>query len=135
MTRSRTRWAGRTRPANTTHAEHWAFNGSRRLIDIGIKAFDTFGVATYDGTDPVSMAEISRISRLAPSFGVINVDTYYHSDHETPETVPWTGLGAVTRAFAKIIDDVNKVDIKDLQPVQTSSVQPVGRPAANLRVR
>jgi hypothetical protein len=49
--------------------------------------------------------------------GVINVDTYYHTDNETPDKVPWTGLGAVTRAFAKIIDDVNKVEIKDLEPI------------------
>jgi len=73
-------------------------------------------VPTYEGTDGVAMAEISRISRLVPAFGVIDVDTYYHSDHETDATVPWTGLAATTRAFAKIMDEVNKVEIKDLQP-------------------
>jgi hypothetical protein len=40
---------------------------------------------------------------------------YFHSDGETPETVPWTGLEAITRAYAKIIDDVNDLDLKDLQ--------------------
>jgi hypothetical protein len=73
------------------------------------------------------MAEISRISQFAPSFGVINVDTYYHSDHESPDTVPWTGLGSVTRAFAKIIDDVNKLGIKDLEPPLTSTATGSGR--------
>ena len=110
-------FAGKIRAANTTNAEHWNFNGSPRLINIAIKAFDSFGVPTYTGTDRVAMAEISSAYQLVPSFGVINVDTYYHTDHETPDKVPWTGLGAVTRAFAKIIDDVNKVDIKDLQPI------------------
>jgi hypothetical protein len=109
-------FAGNLRPSNTMNALHWSFNGSRKLIDIAVKAFSAFGVPTYDGTDGVAMAEISRISRLVPSFGVIDVDTYYHSDHETDATVPWTGLAATTRAFAKIMDEVNKVEIKDLQP-------------------
>jgi hypothetical protein len=29
--------------------------------------------------------------------------------------VPWTGLEAITRAYAKIIDGVNTLDLKDLQ--------------------
>jgi len=109
-------FAGNLRPSNTMNALHWNFNGSRALIDIAIKSFNAFGVPTYEGTDGVAMAEISRISRLVPAFGVIDVDTYYHSDHETDATVPWTGLAATTRAFAKIMDEVNKVEIKDLQP-------------------
>lgn len=109
-------FAGRLRASNTMNALHWSFNGSRRLIDIAIDAFADFGVPTYVGTDGVAMAEILRISRLVPSFGVIDVDTYYHSDHETDETVPWTGLAATTRAMAKIIDGVNEVEIDDLQP-------------------
>jgi Zn-dependent M28 family amino/carboxypeptidase len=109
-------FAGRIRASNTMNALHWSFNGSRRLIDLSIEAFKSFGVPTYVGTDGVAMAEISPISRLAPSFGVIDVDTYYHSDHETDETVPWTGLGATTRAMAKIIDSVNRLEIAQLQP-------------------
>ena len=31
------------------------------------------------------------------------------------ETVPWTGLEATTRAYAKIIDEVNKLPLSDLQ--------------------
>jgi hypothetical protein len=114
-------FAGKLRPANTTNAEHWNFNGSQRLIDIAVKSFGAFGVPTYTGTDRVAMAEISPIAQLVPSFGVINVDTYYHTDGETIDKVPWTGLGAITRAFAKIIDDVNKVEIKDLQKASSSS--------------
>ena len=40
---------------------------------------------------------------------------YFHSDEETPDTVPWTGLEATTRAYAKIIDEVNKLELNDLQ--------------------
>jgi hypothetical protein len=31
------------------------------------------------------------------------------------DTVPWTGLEATTRAYAKIIDEVNKLPLSDLQ--------------------
>ena len=40
---------------------------------------------------------------------------YFHTDLETPETVPWTGLEASTRAYAKIIDEVNKLPLSALQ--------------------
>ena len=113
-------FAGKLRPADTTNAEHWDFNGSQKLIDIAIKAFDSFGVPTYAGTDGVAMAEISSVAQLVPSFGVINVDTYYHTDNETPDKVPWTGFGGSDAGVreSKCIDDVlNKVEIKDLQPV------------------
>ena len=40
---------------------------------------------------------------------------YFHTDWETPETVPWTGLEASTRAFAKIIDEVNKLPLSALK--------------------
>jgi len=117
-------FAGKIRLANTTTAEHWNFNGSPKLVDIATKAFGEFGVATYQQTDGVAFAEISAASRLVPSFGVINVDTYYHSDQETPEMVPWTGLGQVTRAFAEIIDGVNKVGIDQLLAPGMEEINP-----------
>jgi hypothetical protein len=40
---------------------------------------------------------------------------YWHSDHETSEIIPPTGLESVTRAYAKIIAGVNGLDLKDLQ--------------------
>ena len=40
---------------------------------------------------------------------------YFHTDQETPDAVPWTGLEATTRAYAKIIDEVNKLALRDLQ--------------------
>jgi hypothetical protein len=121
---SQHQFAGRMRPSNTMNALHWSFNGSRRLIDVAIDAFDSFGVPTYTGTDGVALAEISRIRSLVPSFGVIDVDTYYHSDHETAATVPWTGLAATTRAMAKLIDGVNKLEIEELVPQTETAAGP-----------
>jgi hypothetical protein len=112
-------FSGKMRFGNTMAPQLWSFNGSRQLIDIGIKAFAAFGVPTFTGTDRVAMAEALSLDKLAPSFGTMSLDTYYHTDHETPATVAWTGLGAITRAFAKMIDDVNTIELKALQPGNT----------------
>jgi hypothetical protein len=58
---------------------------------------------------------MGRYQTLAPSFQVIDTGLYWHSDYETPEIIPAPGLANITRAFAKIVTDVNRVDIKDLQ--------------------
>src|SRR5581483_4016671 len=90
-------YATRLRAADTTNAIHWDFNTSRRVIDIAKNAFASFGVATYEGT------------------GAISIETCMHTDHETDDKVLWTGLGAVTRALAKIIDGVNTLPISEVQ--------------------
>ena len=38
-----------------------------------------------------------------------------HTDQETPATVLWTGLEASTRAYARIVDEVNTLELSDLQ--------------------
>ena len=40
---------------------------------------------------------------------------YYHTDHDRPDVVPESGLEAAGRAYAKIVDEVNKVERRDLQ--------------------
>ena len=40
---------------------------------------------------------------------------FLHTDSDTADTVPWTGLEAVTRASAKIIDGANGLEIAQLQ--------------------
>ena len=40
---------------------------------------------------------------------------YMHTTGDTPENVTWTGLEAVTRSYAKIVDEVNKLPLSDLQ--------------------
>jgi hypothetical protein len=39
---------------------------------------------------------------------------FYHSDADTADLVPAYGIEAVTRAYLKIIDGVNRMEIKDL---------------------
>jgi hypothetical protein len=110
------------------HPQYWGrIEGTSADAEFAIRAFSSFGVPTYEGTDRVATAEISRVYQFAPSLGVINVDTYYHSDQESPETVPWSGLGSITRAFAKMIVEVNKLEIKELQSLPALTTTGAGQ--------
>ena len=80
-----------------------------------MKAFDSFGVATYAVPARTAAGEMGRLPKPRPRMQVIDTGLYWHSDHESPEIIPPTGLAAITRAYAKIINDVNRVEIKDLQ--------------------
>jgi hypothetical protein len=53
---------------------------------------------------------------------------FFHTDAETPETVPWTGLEATTRAYARIVDEVNKLPLSDFQRAPELPPTSPGRP-------
>ena len=115
----------RFRKANTQNeALFWYVGGSPRLMDIAIKAYREFGVPTYDAPERTPAGEMGTFYQYAPSLQVIDVGMFAHTDQETPDAVPWTGLEGVVRAYAKIINDVNTVDIKDLQRPESAAVRP-----------
>jgi hypothetical protein len=96
------------RKANTLQAFWWYAGGSKTFVDLVLSAFDTFGVPTYENPDAYAQGEMGEIYQFAPSVQLIEANMVYHSDHETPDTVPATALSQSTRAYAKIIDAVNK---------------------------
>jgi hypothetical protein len=51
---------------------------------------------------------------LAPSIDSIQATPFYHSDHDTLDSISLWGIEALTRSYAKIIDDLNKVELGDL---------------------
>ena len=53
--------------------------------------------------------------RYMPTLVTSEYHHYFHTDLETPETVPWTGLEASTRAYARIVDEVNKLPLSALK--------------------
>ncbi|HEX6897223.1 MAG TPA: hypothetical protein VF146_18215, partial [Bryobacteraceae bacterium] len=67
--------------------------------------------------------DMGHIQRDAPSIQVIDSPEIKHTDADVAELVPETGLAAVARAYAKIIDDVNKLDRKDLLPATSVSTR------------
>ena len=114
---------GLIRRTNTTVPLRWYVGGSPRLEQIAVKAYDTFGVATYAEPEPSAGGEMAPYYQLAPSLQLIEGNLYWHSDRETADVVPPTGLAAATRAYAKIIMDVNEVDLKDLIRPRTAEAR------------
>lgn len=86
------------------------------LQQIATNAFKLFG-ATMDlypnPTPPAS--DMSSFFRFLPGIDTSEFHNYFHTDLETPQTVPWTGLEASTHAYARIIDEVNKLPLSTFQ--------------------
>ncbi len=114
-------WSTHLRPSNTIQERRWWVYGSDRLMNIAQAAFLEFGVNLVAEMDPNASGDMGHIERDAPSIQVIDSPEIKHTDGDIPERVPDAGLAAVARAYAKIIDGVNKVDRKDLQPSFLSS--------------
>ena len=96
----------------------WYAGGPSRpkLQDIAVKAFREFGVPTYAEPEVAPPpGDLGPFFGYAPGLATSDFNMFFHTDEETPETVPWTGLEATTRAYAKIIDGVNKLDLTDLK--------------------
>ncbi|MGH9321936.1 MAG: M28 family peptidase [Vicinamibacteria bacterium] len=99
---------------NTYTAQQWYAGGPSRpeLQHIAANAFREFGVSLYLEPLPRPPAgDLGRHFRYVPGVATSDFHHYFHTDRETPETVPWTGLEATTRAYARIIDEVNKLPL------------------------
>jgi hypothetical protein len=89
-----------------------------------MKAYQTFNVGLVGDMDPRSSGEMGIMARDLPTIQVIRSPVTKHTDQDIPEWVPAVGLEQVARAYAKIIDEVNKLDRRDiLAPARTTSSQ------------
>jgi hypothetical protein len=102
------------RHGNSSGIATW-FAGSPRLSEIVIKALDAFEVPTYPQSAPTPAGEIGRYFQFAPAMQVMTSGFVWHSDEENAETISSAGLAAITRTYAKVMSDVNTVDLKDLR--------------------
>jgi hypothetical protein len=116
--------------SNTYMPQQWYAGGpSRRTLEtIAVNAFRAFGASMYLDPNPRPPAgDLGAFFRGVPGVATSEFYHYFHTDQETPDTVPWTGLEATTRAYAKIIDEVNALALSDLQrpeePVPAPSKQ------------
>jgi len=104
--------------SNMYMAQQWYAGGPSRpeLRAIAEKAFHDFGVPVYrEPNVRPPLGDLGRIFRFVPGVATSEFFHYFHTDRETPETVPWTGLEATTRAYAKIVDEVNALPLSALQ--------------------
>lgn len=131
----------RLRQTTSIDPRRWTVIGSDKLSALVVKAFTTSGVTLYEEMEggfeedgPVSAARAAAAAAAAarpsmpPDMASINLihspQQYYHNDNDLPKYIPPSGLAAVTRAFAKIIDEVNKLDRSELKrSVPTSTAR------------
>ena len=113
-------WGPNLRKSDQTDARRWWVFGSDKLAETAMNAYRTFGVAVYHEMEPNASGDMGQASLDAPSVQMIESPAFYHTDHDTPDVVPASGLEAVGRAYAKLIDEVNMLDRRQL----------IGAPAA-----
>jgi hypothetical protein len=106
--------------SNQVSARRWFVGGSDRLKTIVMKDFKDYGMALFSRPEPRPGGELGQVFTDAPSFHIID-QIVYHTDMDTMNAVPAAGLEQSAHVFAKIIDDVNKVDMSALlgAPVTT----------------
>lgn len=113
------RWGSNDRPGliqtNQLGPSWWGVYGSDRLANVIRDNFALFGVPTH--IEPGgSSGELRSVQWDAPSFYLHNKGVYYHSSADTADVVPAEGLRTAAQAFAKIFDDINRLDLKELRP-------------------
>ena len=114
----------------------WYAGGSARpgLTKIASDAFHEFGVPVWSkASDRPPGGDLGRFYWFVP--GVVaqsNEFVNMHTGADSPEGVTWTGLEAATRAYARIIDDVNKLPLTDLQRPETADPNAPGTPQGYL---
>lgn len=101
-------------PTNSSYPSWWGVYGSNRLAKIVVHDLATFGMPTQLAGSGAE-GELTKVQFDAPSFYVDNKGIFFHCDADTPDKVPASTLKNAVQAFAKIYDDVNKLELKDLQ--------------------
>jgi len=116
-------WNGTLRKANVVAPRRWWIHGSERLFDAVLKSYATFGVGLIADMDPNASGDMGIVAKDVPSIQIIRSPVTKHTDDDRPEWVPAAGLEAVARSYARIIDEVNKLDRTQLLPAARSSTQ------------
>jgi hypothetical protein len=100
--------------ANAVSARRWYVGGSDGLKRLVTGTFKEFGVSVYAVPEQRPGGELSQLFGKAPSFHIID-HVIYHTTIDTAQLVPAWGMEAATRAFLKIIDGVNKMELAQLR--------------------
>ncbi|OJY63068.1 MAG: hypothetical protein BGP16_04305 [Sphingobium sp. 66-54] len=109
--------------ANTVSARRWYINGSPALNDKITGTLRDYGVSLYAQPERRPGGELYFIFHKAPSFHVLD-HVIYHSTIDTLDMVPASGITAVGRAYASIIDQVNGMNLAELRPAQVPAAAP-----------
>ena len=113
-------WGPHLRMTNEVSPMRWWVYGSPSLLEIALQSFARFNVGLTADMDPNASGEMGSVARDAPSMQVITSPEVKHAEQDTGEWVPAVGLEEITRAYARIIDELNKLDRKELLPAKTA---------------
>ncbi|MGH9144444.1 MAG: M28 family peptidase [Vicinamibacterales bacterium] len=103
----------------STTPDQWYAGGAARpqLTKTAADAFHEFGLPIWaqpSATPPGG--DLGPFVAFLPGLVAQSNDfRYFHTTGDTPENIPWSGLEAATRAYAKIVDQVNKLPLTELQ--------------------
>ena len=103
----------------TVIPQAWYAGGSSKpeLAKIAVDAFHQFGVPIWaQPSQRPPGGDLLPFYWFVPGLVAQSNDfMYMHTTEDTPDHVAWSGLEATTRAYAKIIDEVNELELSDLQ--------------------
>ena len=106
----------------------WYAGGATRpqLTGIARDAFHEFGLPVWpQPSDTPPSGDVGPFVGFLPGVVVQSNDfMYIHTNGDTPDNVAWTGLEAATRAYAKIVDEVNKIPLSELRQGPAAAYQP-----------
>jgi hypothetical protein len=114
-------WGPRLRMTTAVSPMRWWVYGSQALLAVALESFGRFNVGLTADMDPNASGEMGAIERDAPSMQVITSPEVKHTEEDTAAWVPAVGLEQVARAYARIIDGVNAIDRKELQPASAGT--------------
>jgi hypothetical protein len=114
-------WGYDLRMTTAVAPMRWWVWGSRDLMNVTLGAFSTFNVGITADMDPGASGEMGSMARDVPTLQVITSPEIKHTEQDTPEWVPTAGLEQITRAYAKIIDEVNGLDRSRLAPASSTT--------------
>ena len=112
-------YGGTTGWTETIIPMQWYAGGTSRpqLTKIAADAFREFGVPLWaQPSDNPPGGDLGPFRSFVPGVVLQSNDfIFMHTSGDTPATIAWSGLEAATRAYAKIVDEVNKMPLTDLQ--------------------
>jgi hypothetical protein len=111
--------------ANSIAPLRWATTGGDRLKALMFNAYAEFGVNTLQ-EETNAYGDVNPVKNDVPTISLIESPYFWHCSCDTPDVVPATAIEAATRAMAKIIDEVNRLERKDLmktEPMKSTSGQ------------
>ncbi|MGE0157943.1 MAG: M28 family peptidase [Gemmatimonadales bacterium] len=109
-------WGPHLRMMNAVSPMRWWVYASPRVLDVVLDSFNRFNVGITADMDPGASGEMGRVARLVPSMQVITSPEIKHTEQDTPEWVPAVGLEQITRAYARIIDQLGTLDRDEIAP-------------------